>query len=709
MNQYTQLSRFRILLLMGGAALIFTGIVLRLYFIQIIQAPDLIKQNSRSRNYYTILPAARGFIYDCFKRPLALNFKRYTLNFDTARIDDATEIVKIKNILALSSEEWDAYMAKMLKKGPRWRDWIKNLTKRQKDEIKELDIPGVGFLEDPIRCYPEGSLAAPLIGYTGRDNKGLGGIEFTLDSELEGQSQSVTDVVKDIVCRPLLTRDLTKLITRGADVILTIDGYIQYIVERELEKVVTEQNAISAHAIVMQPQTGDILAFASYPTFDPNQYSDYLKKPALLRNRILTDVYEPGSVLKPFVLAAALEKGVVTPSTPIDCENGLYIFPGKPRGIRDDIHRFGILTVHDVLVKSSNIGMVKIAQRLGANSEDYLEQARIIRGYLKAFGFKDYRDEDKKNTTLLQGESHGLLRPAESWLQSSIGAVPFGQEMATNSLILCAAYGALANRGVYKPPRIVKGFQGIDGKFYSEVPEPPHDVIKDKRVIDLIVRMMIDVTEDEEGTGTLVRIPGFHIAGKTGTAQKYDPETHGYGKGKRIASFAGFFPAEAPKAVIFVMVDEPKKGKYGGKVSGPVWKTIAGELIAYWGLTPTYKEDPLLQETENKPKPKTTVAVKQHTPRTFGVRKVMPFSIHRDWTREVGVMPNLIGLTTREAYIQLTLHGLKAKFEGSGKIIEQSIPGGTPLGAREDAGTLRCEPVLSDPAIEESSALVAQR
>ena len=366
--------------------------------------------------------------------------------------------------------------------------------------------------------------------------------------------------------------------------------------------------------------------------------------------------------------------------------------------------------MRDILVQSSNIGFVKIAQEMGDN---YRTQAKVLYDYLRRFGFKDYSD-GVKTTNDLPGESCGILRKPKDWQPANIGAIPFGQNMSTNVLILAAAYGALANRGVYCKPSIVRGFRGRDGIYYPRDPESPYQIVSNK-VVEAVVKMMVDVTEDPKGTGRRVRIPGFHIAGKTGTAQKVDPKTGRYGYRMRIASFGGFFPAEDPQAVIIVMVDEPKKGKYGGEVAGPVWKAIAEELVAYWGLSPTNKNDPLLVQAETSGSGSPTRKKNGAQPDSlkaftaFGITKSMPIQPIPRWPLEPGRMPNLVGLPLREAYVRLAVNGLKADFQGAGKVVAQGIPAGTPLNGIRTIGMVRCESVLSDPDIISSGDWVVNR
>ncbi|MBD3268394.1 PASTA domain-containing protein, partial [bacterium] len=545
--------------------------------------------------------------------------------------------------------------------------------------------------------YPEGDLAAHLIGYTGTGNIGRAGLEFSLNEKMKGTPHKILTkyTIKGRSRKPLADVDYTKIITRGADVVLTIDSYMQFVVERELAKVRKQFKAIYANAVVLHPKSGEILAMANSPSFDPNHYSDYAGE--LRKNRLLVDVYEPGSVIKPFTVIAALDQRVVTPEMKFYCEKGRFYFHG--RTIRDDIHRFEDLSVHDILVRSSNIGTVKIAQRLAPN--DWRRQSALLYDYLRRFGFK-HRGE--KTLPVLPGETGGILRHPREWMPASIGAVPYGQEIATNSVTLAAAYAAIANRGVYQPPQIIKGYKTEDRLFYPRQPRDSYRIVR-RDVVEEVVEMMVDVTEDPEGTGTNVRIPGYSVAGKTGTAQIPDPVHGGYKRGSRIASFAGFFPARDPQAVIIVMVEEPQNGKYGGEVAGPAWKAIAEELVAYWGISPTVPDDPLFvkaQEEHGRSKVEQMKA-EMDRERTFGVTKMLRVPEDRDPNADLTTMPNLIGLPIRQAYIALAKRGLTATFAGSGKIASQPIPAGTPIEQKGHIGKVECTAMLTDPNVADPS------
>lgn len=681
----------RVFILMLAASVVFVGLMGRLYFLQIIRAEETKERSARAREYTEELPPARGRIVDRNNRPLAQGVWRYTVTADLTRMDDPRATLnQAGELLGLSDAQIESHLN--AKVGLRGRQIQLDVTQDVKNQLQEMKLPGIHFEKTDYRYYPEGALAGQLLGFTGRGNSGLEGLELGIDDWLQGSSKEISSK-KDPRRKLLAEEDYTKLFTQGADAILTIDGYIQYVVERELHAVVEQYQAVQGYAVVMHAKSGEVLALANAPRFDPNHYDDFSE--LTRKNRAIANIFEPGSVVKPFVIAAALEENKVTPDTMIFCENGSMPFPGR-KPIRDDIHSFGLISVHDVLVRSSNIGTVKIAQLM---SEDWRGQAQVLYHYLTKFGFGE------KSTYDLPGESKGQLRSPNQWHPASIGAVPYGQEFSTNALVLTAAYNAMANRGLYRPAKLIRGYRGQDGLFIGRDSEPPRRVVSE-HTAEQIVRMMVDVTEDPEGTGDKVRIPGFHIAGKTGTAQKYDPETGGYGYGMHIASFCGFFPAENPEVVIAVVIDDPHKAKYGGAVAGPVWKKIAEEIIAYWGVSPTNQFDPLLDESENKALAKNDDG--DGKAETFGVNRVLPSPIASSIDLNTSSMPNLVGMSLRDAYVHLRLIGLNAHIDGVGKVMWQDPPAGASLSARSTA-ELRCEPALTDPTLREGAMLAAQR
>lgn len=702
-NKSTTNRRIAVLLLL--ATLIFTSLIGRLYYLQVVKADAMREKSKRQREYVEIIPPTRGWILDRNHNPLAINSRsmKYTILVDKkymAELTDSKEkdirgtIQRIGLLLGMSDQEMQRHIDFLQTKQA--REIVRGVSENLKEAFEIAKIPGVIIRAENTRFYPEGTLAAHVVGFTGSDGNGLSGLEYSLNEKLMGDRIVLRSDTDPGRTQPITHEDLTKEFKRGADAILTIDSYIQYIVEREIKKVCIETNALRAHAVVMHPKSGEILAMANYPTFDPNIRD---ASPEYVKNALLTDVFEPGSVIKPFIVAAALDKGTVTPEQIFFCENGGFYFRGHR--IRDDVHSFGYLSVSDILVRSSNIGTVKVALTLG---KDYREQASVIVDYFKRFGFKHVGDS--KTTYEIPGESVGVLRPPQAWNPAEMGAVPFGQAMSTNTLILTAAYSAIANRGLYVQPYIIHSYRGKSGYLTPERPRPTR--IVDSQAMEKVVDMLVGVTEDPEGTGYRhVRIPGFHIAGKTGTAQKVDPQKGTYGYRMRIGSFCGFFPAEDPQLCITVVVDEPKGSRrYGGETAGAAWRKISEEIIAYWGMSPTVLNDPkILEETQKRiaAAKRTKKAEPETPPKTYGVNLVKPIPLQNDIVVLQGQMPSLEGLPMRDASLTLIMNGLKANFEGSGKVVKQEIAAGTIIEGTDYVGTIHCEPMLTDPTVHPPS------
>ncbi|MDX1582780.1 MAG: penicillin-binding protein 2, partial [Thermoanaerobaculia bacterium] len=347
---------------------------------------------------------------------------------------------------------------------------------------------------------------------------------------------------------------------------LTIDEVIQYITESALEEAVRSSRAKGGTAIVVDPDSGDILAIASFPDFDPNDYSSYPQ--SSWRNRVIQDVYEPGSTLKIVVAAAAIEEGIVTPSEMIDCENGSIVIGGKT--VREHGgHAFGVIPFEDVLVESSNVGMIKIGHRLGPE--------RLYR-YMREFGFGE------RTGIELPGESVGILRPVEEWSALSNGIISIGQEIAATPLQVVLATAAIANGGVRMTPRIVERVVDENGTTIFRPPAHQPVRVVSERTAAIMNEMLKAVVS--RGTGNKASIPEFVVAGKTGTAQKAG--RGGYLEDKTVASFTGYVPADRPRLAILVAIDEPLTSQYGGEIAAPVFREIAARSLRYLRVDPAY-------------------------------------------------------------------------------------------------------------------------
>jgi cell division protein FtsI (penicillin-binding protein 3) len=421
--------------------------------------------------------------------------------------------------------------------------------------VKALGLRGVGMARESKRYYPKRDIASKIIGYCGMDNQGLYGIEQAYNKVMRPVS-SRHIVLKDALGRPVSMPDDLGVSGKSGpvDLELTIDERIQYITENALEKQTLKTDAKSGVALVMDPHTGEVLAMAEYPPFNPNQ--GFKHSSGTVKPRAVEDALEPGSTFKLFVAAAALEEKLISPGDTLDCEDGQYKAGGREF---KEAHKnkYGKLTVAEVIAKSSNIGAIKIGEKLGQKK---------LYSYLAAFGF------GRKTGIDLPGESSGLLRPVPEWSATSLPSISFGQEVSVTPIQLGVAVSAIANGGYLVRPHFVNSYTRNGETLKTVQPETVGRPIS-RMTAELLKEMMKGVTM-QGGTGVKAAIPGFVVAGKTGTAQKVDTKTRTYSLDRHLASFVGFFPADAPRLVIVVMIDEPRGVEWGGAVAGPVFSEI---------------------------------------------------------------------------------------------------------------------------------------
>jgi cell division protein FtsI (penicillin-binding protein 3) len=472
--------------------------------------------------------------------------------------------------------------------------WVKRrVSPEESKAVAGLGLPGVGMRKEPRRVYPSGALAATVVGHAGLDGKGLEGIELGFEKALHGTGMEVVGV-HDRLGRDLLVDGaIDSSSSAGKDLVLSLDRYLTFETERVLAEVVAKHNAKAGMSVMIDPHTGEILAMASVPTYNPNDPSDAAKRGA--RNRAISDTFEPGSTLKTFTFAAALDAGKVRPDDRFDCQMGQMVV-GKFH-IRDD-HPKGVLSAAEVFKFSSNIGTVKIARRIGREA---------LWNALDRFGF------GRPTYLGLPGERRGILRPISRWGEIEFATHAFGQGLTVTPVQLAAGFAAIADLGMYHPPRIALHFRNADGT--TEPVERPAEARGDTRVMSAaaaktLLTIMQGVTED--GTAKQAAIPGYPVAGKTGTAQKV---TNGrYDPSKYLASFVGIVPADAPRLVIAVMIDEPQGIHYGGIVAAPAFKAIAETALRYLGVAPTTPVVAAKGKTPSKPEPKVAEPAEADSP-----------------------------------------------------------------------------------------------
>lgn len=528
----------------------------RLFFIQFFRSSYLAGLANKQHNLFLELEPRRGTIYDFNLKPLAVNLPMDSLYASPNEIKDKDKEAIIKQIAPLLNVSF-AYLRDRLYRKKSFVWLVRKIPFEQSQAIKRLNIKGLGFLKESKRKYPNGYLASHSIGFAGLDNIGLEGLELYYDKYLKGEAgwalflrdarQKKLDIWQEMV----LPKD-------GYDLVLTIDEVIQYIAERELDMAFKVYHARGASIVVMDPHTGAILALANRPTFDLNEYSKTDREQ--IRNRIICDIFEPGSVFKIITLSAALEEKEAREEDKFFCENGSYKV--SVHTLHD--HRpHGWLTFREVIEQSSNIGTTKVAQILGPE--------KIYR-YVKLFGF------GAKSGIDLPGEVNGIAKEPRQWSKISIAAIPIGQEIGVTALQLASAISVVANGGQLMKPYIVQLIRDKQEEIIKKFsPIMVHKVIS----LDTAERAKkILIGAVENGTGQLAKISGITVAGKTGTAQKLEPDNT-YSHKKFVASFIGFAPADDPIVAIAVVVDEPHPYYFGGVVAAPVFKNVANDCIKY--------------------------------------------------------------------------------------------------------------------------------
>jgi len=540
---------------------LFVFLALRLLFVQLGAARPLSKLASDQYKTFAPLLPKRGVIYDRELRELAVSINLNSIFLDPSMVEDkASTAHRLSRALKIDKDK----IIKKLNKDTRFVWLARKVQPDVERAIRKLRIKGVGFIKEPERVYPNGILASHLVGFVGVDDNGLEGVELVFDKFLKGTvgwRYSIRDAKKREVpgyeYREIPPAD-------GNDVMLTIDNVLQAIAERELEQAFEKYNAKGGSIIIMEPYTGDILALANRPTYDPNDIEAYPVEAR--RNRAICDFFEPGSSFKIVTLSAVLEEDVLRLEDELFCENGKFKWHNH---VYHDHKPHGWLSFRDVIKHSSNIGTMKSAIKLGEN--------RLYR-YIRRFGL------GKKTGIGLPGEVTGITRHPNKWSSLSLCSISMGQELTVTSIQLACAISSLANGGYFVRPRIVDRVQDKTGNVIRRFkPKRLQRVVSENaaRAARKVLRGVV-----EEGTGKLAEVKGYFPAGKTGTAQKV--ESNGtYSHRRFMASFIGLLPFDDPRFVIVVVMDEPRPYYYGGTVCAPVFKEVASELMRYYKIEPS--------------------------------------------------------------------------------------------------------------------------
>ncbi|HET7746638.1 MAG TPA: penicillin-binding transpeptidase domain-containing protein, partial [Vicinamibacteria bacterium] len=476
-------------------------------------------------------------------------------------------------------------------------------------------------------------------GYVGLDNTGMSGIEYAFEEEVKGRAAKVL-IRLDARRRPI--GQIDKPSTEGHTVVLTIDEAIQHVVERELDKAVTESGSVAGWAVVMDPRSGEVLAMANRPTFNPNRFQAYPS--ARWKNRAVADAYEPGSIFKVFTAAAGLQERVVDPDEVLDCGRGFI----EIAGIRiNDHHPYDLLSFRDVIAKSSDIGVIRVAQRLGREQ---------FNRYMREFGFGATTGIE------LPGESPGLLRPTPRWSALSLASLSFGQEVGVTAIQMAAAMGAVANGGYVMKPTIVRRIEDHSGRAVKVASPTVVRRVLDPATIEILTDLLEGVVE--HGTGRRAAIPGYTVAGKTGTAQKVDASGR-YSMIDHVASFVGFAPTSRPAVVVLVSLDTPKgENNEGGDVAAPLFARITEAALRRLAVPP---EDP------DRVLRASNVARPNVVPASYAVDDAArAAALPTDAEVPEGRMPDLRGRSAREAAIAAARRGLIVELSGTGRVVVQA-------------------------------------
>ncbi len=617
----------RFAVIAGATALGFGAVTFSLTKVVLVDGSNLAVIARRQHSRRVLIPEERGMIMDRNGSALAASLMAPSVFVHPKRLQGkATFTNRLAASLGLSARTVGNKLS-----SERPFVWLRRaVTPRQAAEVSALRLAGVGITREPRRYYPHGMLAAHVMGFTGIDMKGLEGAECFFDEILRGQTVA-EEVERDALGRPILTRvGLQDQLRKGAAIELTIDTPLQYITEQALAEGVKEAGARAGSAIVLDPWTGEILAMANVPTFDPNRANE--ASPAQIRNRAITDIYEPGSTIKPILVAAALESGVVTSESTFFCEQGKMKIGGR---VIHDHHPHGWLSVPEIIQVSSNIGVAKIVDKLGAKR--YYD-------YLRRFGLGEKLGVD------LPGEVSGLIASPRSWSAIRTVNAAFGQGLAVTPLQLATAFAALANGGYVMRPHVARRAIGPQGTvIWERRPEKIKRAITNSTARALTA--MLEKVVEPGGSGEKAWLEEYRVAGKTGTAQKVDSTTGRYAAKAVVASFVGYLPARNPRAVILVVIDEPSRGRYGGVVAAPVFRKIALEAVRRLQVPP---RDDLVREVRRGQRNKKR--------------------LHD----ALSGMPSFLGMSLREALVTAAEAGWEVEAKGSGYVKAQVPRPGAP-------------------------------
>ncbi|HEX8136210.1 MAG TPA: penicillin-binding protein [Pyrinomonadaceae bacterium] len=661
-------SRRRVFVIASFLVFWMLAIAVRLVYLQTVEH-DWLRERARMQQQDAVETSpVRGLVLDRQGRELARSVDTESFFAVPYELGDISKTsAQLAPLVGVEAEKLAARLSEAKEANRKFAWVVRKLDQEQAAPITALKLAGIYSVKEPKRRYPNGALAAHVLGFVGLDEVGLGGVEQTFDERVRGQAGKVfieTDAHRrayssfEAGARP------------GQTVVLTIDQVIQYRTEQALAGAVERARAKSGTAIVLDPHTGEILALANAPTFDPN---DARSAPAEARlNQALQNIYEPGSTFKIVAYSAAIEKGLVKPDDHIDCQMGAITVAGR---VVHDHHAFGSLTIAEALAKSSNVAAIKLGLRVGDEA---------MAEMMKRFGF------GSRTGVELPGETAGLVRAVARWQPSSMGSIAIGQEVGVTPLQMAAAFGALANDGERITPHLVREIRDAEGAVVYQANPERHGVVSAETA--RVLRGMLEgVTLN--GTAKRAQLNGYTAAGKTGTAQKIDPATKAYSKTKYIGSFVGFAPVENPAVVIIVVIDEPLGAYHGGDVAAPVFREIAEQVLPALSIAPDtdFKAAPGQQDliAQTPRAAEALAAVREELQREDEARRAtLPQVssvdggrggsevVYAAATRRAVLMPDLRGRSVRDAARVCAQLGLQLEARGEGQAVQQSPAAG---------------------------------
>lgn len=645
------------------------ALIWRLAYLQVTRHADYrLRADAQRQETITVSPQ-RGAIVDRRGWELARSESADSVFAYARQIKEPEKVARA--LAPLLGESQDTLLKKLT--GEANFVWLKrkldfDVAQAATREIERNKLTGIHLVKEPQRSYPNGPLAAHLLGQVDIDEQGIAGLEKTHDKYLRGQPGSVL-LETDALRRPYDRRDRPS--TSGSQVVTTLDLGLQHKVEEFLAEALEATHARGATAIVLDPKTGEILALANAPTFDPNQRPKGnmdADTERIRRNRAITDVYEPGSVFKMVAYSAAIEEGLARPEEKIDCFNGRIEIGGI---VIRDTHAYSLITVAEALAKSSNGGAVRLALRVGEER---------FSDYMARFGF------GRKTGVDILGETAGIVSDISKWRKSSIGYMAIGHEVGVTALQAVTAMAALANRGVWVQPHLVKQVTGADGRVIFEAKPETRRVVSEQSALTMASMLEGVVTA---GTARRAQLAGYGVAGKTGTAQTIDPVTRRYSQSKFVASFAGFVPATNPRFAIIVTLDQPVGLHQGGQVSAPVFNRIAEAALGDYAVpphTPAFRDTLVKLEErareqaakEEQAKKKAEIAAAKSQGESHGDQALTANQlVVASRAVEPGIMPDFRGYGLRAVVRACSNLDLKLKFNGSGLVVRQMPAPGT--------------------------------